>query len=1132
MKDRLRPRDYRFLAVCLVLLVASVWYSAGNFYRAFPEASIDFRVSREEAAAQARALRPSLGFHAQGYREASSFTFDDDAKTFLEREAGLEQANRLMGTRIHLWRWSFRWFRPQQKEEFRADITPRGELVGFHHALADELALPTIPEPAARSLAEDCLRNRMHRPLESLEFVELSEQVRPHRVDRFYTWKERDSWTALYETPADFNFRDAAYRIEVEIDGDQVAQYREYLKIPEQWTRDYQRLRSKNEAAQTVDLAFMTLLIVGLVITIVMRLRRQDIRWRRAAIIGIIGMALSFLAHLNQFPLSEFEYPTTDSYSSFVFSQMLQGVLAALGYGGLLFVIAAGAETVYREGLPDKISLGNLFRLRGLRTRRFFLGASLGIALTAIFIAYQTVFYIVAQRFGAWSPADVPYSDLLNTRLPWLFVLFGGYLPAISEEFLFRMFAIPFLRKLLRFTVPAVILAGFIWGFGHAGYPQQPFFIRGVEVGIGGVALGFIMLRWGILPTLVWHYSVDAMYSAMLLLRSHSLYFRLSGAASAGIIVLPVALALVAYWRRGGFEPETGLANADEPPAAEPPPHAMPEPAPAVSMSRALPARWRVAAAALLALGLLSLAIPKERFGAEPRYGISEAQALTAADSYVRSLGIDPSSYRHVTYAADRWDQEERLAARYFTARLPLPAASLQFEKNRPLHIWGTRYFKPLDQEEIVVAIHPETGRPLGFHHTIPETRPGADLSSGAALALAADFAARQGWPTAGMIVKVNTSEKQKARTDHTLEWEAPPGDPRNVGDAHYRIAVTVAGDQVTGLRSHWDIPEAYQRFREGGTLASYVLTGIRVALIAGIIVWGITIVVLNIRRGLVPWRPVLLISGASAVAMVVGEALSFRVMLKQYPTGIPLATFQAMAWIGAGVAVVFGFLALAAAVALLASAFPPSLQIFRRKYRRAFAWDAVAAMAALGGIDLAWSAAQVLLRARFHALAALSVSTPGLIDSSVPALSALAGALQSLPLLAAGVAVAALAARRLRKPWLLALVGLLAAAALTPATVRTPAEFAFEYAGAAIGLALAVAGLLWFVRDNLLAWALILWILPLSDSIAELFGNPARSLQVQALVIAAALALTLVWALAPALQREAETQAQPAAYP
>ena len=134
----------------------------------------------------------------------------------------------------------------------------------------------------------------------------------------------------------------------------------------------------------------------------------------------------------------------------------------------------------------------------------------------------------------------MPYTDLLNTRFPWAFVLFGGFLPAVSEEFLFRMFAIPFLRKLTRSMIAAVVLAGFIWGFGHAGYPQQPFYIRGVEVGIGGVALGIIMLRFGILPTLVWHYSVDAMYSAMLLLRSQSLYFKLSGFGAAGIMVLPV----------------------------------------------------------------------------------------------------------------------------------------------------------------------------------------------------------------------------------------------------------------------------------------------------------------------------------------------------------------------------------------------------------------------------------------------------------------------------------------------------------------------------------------------------------------------------------------------------------------
>ena len=162
MKDRFGRADYRFLAVCLALLAATTWFSVRNFYRAFPEASIDFRVNRAEGQSLAAAVPRRQRYDTAGYRQASSFTFDDDAKTFLEREAGLEQANRIMGTRVRLWRWSYRWFRPLQKEEFRVDITPRGELAGFRHEIARRRRRaptppPTRPAPSPRiSSARAC----------------------------------------------------------------------------------------------------------------------------------------------------------------------------------------------------------------------------------------------------------------------------------------------------------------------------------------------------------------------------------------------------------------------------------------------------------------------------------------------------------------------------------------------------------------------------------------------------------------------------------------------------------------------------------------------------------------------------------------------------------------------------------------------------------------------------------------------------------------------------------------------------------------------------------------------------------------------------------------------------------------
>ena len=75
---------------------------------------------------------------------------------------------------------------------------------------------------------------------------------------------------------------------------------RAFLKIPEQWTREYQRLRSKNELAQQIDTAVMFALVVGLLVVIVIRVGRHDVRWGVAAAVGCIGMALAFCAQLNE----------------------------------------------------------------------------------------------------------------------------------------------------------------------------------------------------------------------------------------------------------------------------------------------------------------------------------------------------------------------------------------------------------------------------------------------------------------------------------------------------------------------------------------------------------------------------------------------------------------------------------------------------------------------------------------------------------------------------------------------------------------------------------------------------------------------------------------------------------------
>jgi membrane protease YdiL (CAAX protease family) len=818
---------------------------------------------------------------------------------------------------------------------------------------------------------------------------------------------------------------------------------------------------------------------------------------------------------MNSFPLQEFNYPTTDSYESFLTREILQALLGALAAGGLLFVLAAGAEPVYRAAFPERVSLGHLFCSSGLRTKRFFLGAILGVTLTSIFICYQTAFYITAYHFGAWSPADVPYDDLLNTRFPWLFVLFGGFFPAISEEFLFRMFAIPFLRKLTKSTVVALVLAGYIWGFGHAGYAQQPFYIRGVEVGTGGVALGLIMLRWGILPTLVWHYSVDAMYSAMLLLRSHNMYLRLSGAASAGVVVLPVLVALAAYWRKGGFVPVTGLLNADEPAAVEPPAE-MQTAEPATVSYVPLSGRVRSRALIVLAMGLIALRLPVAHFGESPKYKLTSADALARSEAFLRSpaLQMEPSKVLHVTYPDVHWGDQDSLAGKYLLERKPVSFVASMFERYRPIQHWMTRYFKSLDQEEVTVSVHPEAGNAMGFSHTLPEDRPGAYLTDDAARTLAAAFAQAHGQDAAAMDLKESATEKKKARSDHTLVWEARSGDVRNLDEAHYRVEVNVAGDSVSGWRVYWKLPEAFERARSRQNFWPIAIMVAQIGCITGLVVWSLVLLVRNIRQGLVRWRTAMIMGGAAAALMIVSLLLARDQMLKNYPTAVPIETFQVMQYVLLATGMIFGSILLAAAAALVTSTFPECLAAWRASNRRIMGADAAAAVVAAVGLGLIISRVSGFLMDRFHAQALFSFDSPDSIASAAPALAALTGSFRGVLMFSAAAAAVALLVRKL-KGWTVPLA-LLASAAMVPDAVRTAPEFALHYVIALWTVSLAALWCWRFARNNYLAYALVFWILALQGSISNLLGTAIPAMQIQGWVLGAVAAAGVIWVVLP----------------
>ncbi len=209
----------------------------------------------------------------------------------------------------------------------------------------------------------------------------------------------------------------------------------------------------------------------------------------------------------------------------------------------------------------------------------------------------------------------------------------------------------------------AVVLPAFMWGFLHSNYPQEPAYIRGIEVGLIGIVAGLVMLRWGIWATLTWHYTVDAFLISTSLLRSQrrvSSRFRSDRGRgridSAGhrrdflyfargircrIRNSSIALARL-VGRRAEISPEEGQeARAEGDPGQARRPRL--RPGYTAMSSRAL--------AALIVCGVLGAAlligVKREAIGDFVRFQIDAKEAAARADQVLRENKVDPATYQH-----------------------------------------------------------------------------------------------------------------------------------------------------------------------------------------------------------------------------------------------------------------------------------------------------------------------------------------------------------------------------------------------------------------------------------------------------------------------------------------------------
>ena len=1103
MPNKLMSADRRAIIIAVIVAAISLVIGVKYFAHAFPEASIEFQVNRNDSMPLAEEFLAARGWRVEGYRHAAVFRYDDDAKVYLERTQGLKRMDQLTRGPVHLWRWAHRWFKPQQLEEFRVDVTPARQVVGFEHRIPETAPGANLDPAAARAIAEKFLAEVMKRHLDDLEFLESESEKRPARTDYSFTWKVKK-----------VNLGEGSYRLAVEVDGDQVASYREYVKIPDQWLRSYQKLRSRNDAAQMVDQVFWILLSIAMLVFLIRRLRDRDVPLRLSLIFGGVATLLYFLGQLNMFSLSQFGYRTTDSYSSFVAGYLLSNLLSALGFGVLIFLVVAGSEPIYRESYPRLLSFRRYLSWQGLRSRSFFMANVVGIAMTFFFFAYQTVFYLAADKLGAWAPADIPFSDLLNTRIPWVTVLFIGFFPAVSEEMQFRAFSIPFVKKILRSTPLAIIVPAFIWGFLHSAYPNQPFFIRGLEVGFGGIIVGLVMLRFGILATLIWHYSVDALYTAYLLLRSPNHYLMISGALSAGIMLIPLIVALVAYWRSGTFTDEAALSNEAEGLSRVP---GKGEVAPEAALVYQPLARRRLIVAGVFTAAFVALAVvPVYRFGKGILLRVSPNQVVRTADQYLRERNVNPDSYHHVAWVSSNVSP---LALRYLLQRESLEESDKIYRQATRLQLWKVRYFRPLQKEEYLVYVDPTSGKIFGFQHELDENAPGASLTPDQAQALAAQAVEQNGYRLSDFELQNTVAQKRKAREDYTLVWQAKPGDPRNVGDALYRLHVEIAGDQVVSFSRSFKLPQEWERERRASNLINVFLSIVTYLAFVLLVAAALIVFVKKVRAGQMPWRQSAKVGVFLAVMMVLSEFNELSLYNRGYDTSIPLTTYRLYVAVSLVVIPLVAGLLGWVMTGIVASLYPGMWNVLRGPARKVWRRDAVVTVLVSVAAVVGLSGLESLLVSHFHAIAPVRVDLfPEMFNTSIPGVGFFLHAVgwAVFYALIVGLIIYVVRVGWASRAWWLWFATCVVLVFLGSPDAHSVAEYAAAWVLGFLPLAVGIAVVVLFFRNNVLAYIAAAFCVEVTEPLVQLFSQPAAFYRMNGILLAVLTALTLAWLFLP----------------
>lgn len=808
---------------------------------AFPLIHVDVTMDKAQALSKARAIAAEQKLGPDKFEQTASFQADSYVNTFVELEGGGKEAlGHIIAEKIYEpYTWIVRHFEPSNIHELLIIFTPQGLPYGFVESITEDSTHPRLPLKEAQALAESQAK-AWNIKLEYYELIETSKQENLFK---------RLEYTFVYEKK-DTRVGEAPLRLRLVVRGNRLTELVHFLKIPDEFGRRYEEMRSLNEGLTWVAgiaVVILYILVFGL-IGFIFLVKQRYLLWRGSIICAGIIALLNLLSKLNTLPQIWMQYNTALAPNAFLANFFILTAYQFVFFWAFYSIIFMVAEGLTRKAFPEHLQLSTIYVSRNASSLGVWGRTFSGYYFVFICLAFQAVFYVITARYLQWwIPSEGLFDpNILGSYIPWLEPISDALSAGSVEECLFR--AIPLASAALlgarfghrkSFIVAAFILQALIFGAAHANYPMQPAYARIVELFFISMIFGGLYLSLGLLPAIINHVIFDIVLMSMPIFMSSGKTAYINTIIIIIIALIPIFIILFSRIKERTFRTLTPEAYNKY---FKAPAKLFIVKAKNIILSLiTIPLKFRIISYILALVALIGCIFLGNFHADAPPLSLDREGALKVAQDFLAEHKLVLS------------EDYKLLSTVYNSESMPQDFIWQEggpelFQKLLGSFInpqyWLLRFAKfsgPVEERarEYQIFVN-QKGHVFRFIYQIPEALAGAKLSEEEARKIALATLSREHVKEADKLREISAIEsKLPARSDWIFVYADPAN---NLEQGRAEISVRIAGDQVVGFEQQIHIPEKWLREEQSSDQRAMIITLLSVVPICVVLLFGLAL--------------------------------------------------------------------------------------------------------------------------------------------------------------------------------------------------------------------------------------------------------------------------------------------------